>query len=268
MNADGVIDAAMLKALNVTPAARLRTMIINMERLRWVSEQQPANLLLVNIPEFRLHVFEQDSEVMTMNAVVGARATRTVTFTDTLTEIVFSPSWSVPSNIVKKEILPAMEKDRSYLEKHDMEIVGGSDDEPQIRQKPGPSNALGRVKFLFPNSYSIYMHDTPTKGLFANESRAASHGCIRLSKAGDLAEYLLRNDPDWPADRIQEAMLSGKTQSVRLKEPRPVAIVYFTAWIDRNGVLNFRDDVYGHDAELDAELFAPSSATTAAAGAN
>src|SRR5262249_49071097 len=135
-----------------------------------------ANLLLVNIPEFRLHVFEEDSEVMTMNTVVGARGTRTVTFTDTLTQIVFSPSWSVPSNIVQKEILPAMAKDRSYLAKHDMEIVGGSAGDPDIRQRPGASNALGRVKFLFPNSYSIYMHDTPTRGLFANEARAASHG--------------------------------------------------------------------------------------------
>ncbi len=264
MNADGVIGPAVLKALNVTPAARLRTMVVNMERLRWVAEQQPANLLLVNIPEFRLHVFEADSEVMTMKTVVGARATRTVTFTDTLNQIVFSPSWSVPSNIVQKEILPAMAKDHSYLEKHDMEIVGGSAKEPEIRQRPGASNALGRVKFLFPNSYSIYMHDTPTRGTFASETRAASHGCIRLSKAGDLADYLLRDDPEWPVDRIHEAMLSGKTQTVKLKEPRPVAIVYFTAWVDRNGKLNFRDDVYGHDAELDTEIFAPSSTTTAA----
>lgn len=267
MNADGIIDAPLLKALNVTPAARLRTIIINMERLRWVAEQQPANLLLVNIPEFRLHVFEADSEVMTMNTVVGARGTRTVTFTDTLTQIVFSPSWNVPSNIVKKEILPAMAKDKSYLAKHDMEITGGSSTEPEIRQRPGAMNALGRVKFLFPNSYSIYMHDTPTRGTFANETRAASHGCIRLSKAGDLAEYLLRNDPDWPVERIHEAMLSGNTQMVKLKEPRPVAITYITAWVDRDGQLNFRDDVYGHDADLAAELFAPSSAT-AVAGSN
>jgi L,D-transpeptidase YcbB len=256
MNADGIIDAVMLTALNVTPAARMRTMVINTERLRWVSQQQPPNLLVVNIPEFRLHVFEDNAEIMTMNVVVGARATRTVTFTDTLTQIVFSPSWSVPSSIVKKEILPAMAKDRSYLAKHDMEITGGSASQPEIRQRPGAQNALGRVKFLFPNSYNIYMHDTPSKGLFAGEKRAASHGCIRVSRPRDLAEYLLRNDPEWPPDRMDEAMASRRETTVKLKEPRLVAIVYFTAWVDDKGVLNFRDDVYGHDKELADEVFA------------
>jgi murein L,D-transpeptidase YcbB/YkuD len=264
MIADGVIDAAMLSALNVLPAARMRTMLINMERLRWVSGQQPPNLLLVNIPEFRLHIFENGSEVESKNVVVGARATRTVTFTDTLTEIVFSPSWSIPSSIVRNEILPAMAKDRSYLAKHNMEITGGSAAEPDIRQKPGPSNALGRVKFLFPNSYSIYMHDTPAKGLFAGEKRAASHGCIRVSNADEFAVYLLRNDPEWPQDRIDAAMFSGREQTVKLKEPRPVAIVYFTAWVDPNGELNFRDDIYGHDRELAEELFARGGAASPA----
>jgi murein L,D-transpeptidase YcbB/YkuD len=266
MNTDGLVDAALLKALNVPPATRMRTMLINMERLRWVSEEQPANLLLVNIPEFRLHVFEENNEVMTMNVVVGASATRTVTFTDTLTQVVFSPSWSIPRNIVQNEILPAIEEDPDYLTKHDMEVVGGTDADPEIRQRPGASNALGRVKFLFPNSYSIYMHDTPSRGLFGGEKRAASHGCIRLSRAADLAEYLLRNDPEWTADRIHEAMMSGKEKVVKLSEPRPVAIVYFTAWVDRDGALNFRDDVYGHDRDLAAELFADQGAPASAPG--
>lgn len=264
MNTDGVIDAAMLSALNVLPATRMRTMLINMERLRWVSGEQPPNLLLVNIPEFKLHIYEQGAEVNAMNVVVGARATRTVTFTDTLTEVVFSPSWSIPTSIVQNEILPAMAKDRSYLAKHNMEITGGSAEEPEIRQNPGASNALGRVKFLFPNSYSIYMHDTPAKGLFAGEKRAASHGCIRVSNADEFAEYLLRNDPDWPPEKIGEAMFAGKERSVKLKEPRPVAIVYFTAWVDANGELNFRDDVYGHDRELADEIFARGGAASAA----
>lgn len=261
MDPDGVYDAALARALSVSPAERLRTMIINMERLRWVPDEQPPNRLLVNIPEFRLHVFEQDREVMTMEVVVGARATRTVTFRDTLTQVVFSPSWSVPRSIVRNEILPAIEKDPRYLEKHDMEMIGGTNDLPELRQRPGARNPLGRVKFLFPNSYSIYMHDTPAKGLFANEKLAASHGCIRLSNARGLAEYLLESDPEWTSDRIQQAMLSGREQHVKLTVPRPVEIVYFTAWVDSDGVLQFRDDVYGHDAALRAELFASAPAS-------
>lgn len=264
LNPDGIIGAGMLAALNVTPAARMKTMLINTERLRWVAQQQPPNLLLVNIPEFRLHVFEDNAEVMTMNVVVGALATRTVTFTDTLTQIVFSPSWSIPSSIVIKEILPGIRKDAAYLAKHDMEITGGSKALPDIRQRPGASNALGRVKFLFPNSYNIYMHDTPSKGLFAGDKRAASHGCIRVSRPNDLADYLLRNDPEWPQDRIDEAMFSGREKLVKLKEPRMVAIVYFTSWVDDSGLLNFRDDVYGHDRELADEVFARGASSTPA----
>ncbi|HYV96769.1 MAG TPA: L,D-transpeptidase family protein [Gemmatimonadaceae bacterium] len=253
---DGIVGDATLKALNVSPTENARTLLVNMERLRWVSPQQALNLLLVNIPEFRLHVFEENKEVMAMDVVVGKRANRTVTFTDTLTQIVFNPTWSIPASIVKKEILPAMDKDHDYLSTHQMEMTKerGSD-VPSIKQLPGPTNPLGRVKFLFPNSHDIYMHDTPAKGLFANDSRADSHGCIRLSRAADLAGYLLEDDPQWTPDRIREAMSSGTEQAVKLAFPRPVAIVYFTAWVDASGELNLRDDVYGHDAALAGDLF-------------
>jgi murein L,D-transpeptidase YcbB/YkuD len=136
-----------------------------------------------------------------------------------------------------------------------MEIVGGTATNPRIRQRPGPNNALGRVKFLFPNSYSIYMHDTPSQGAFALEQRAFSHGCIRLSRPQVLAEYLLRDDPDWTAERIRQAMIGGRETTLGLKEKRPVRIGYFTAWVDGEGQLNFRDDVYGHDGRLARELF-------------
>ena len=133
--------------------------------------------------------------------------------------------------------------------------IGGSDARPVIRQKPGAGNALGRVKFLFPNSYSIYFHDTPSKGGFAKDKRAFSHGCIRLSQPQELAEYLLRNDTAWTTEKIKQAMFSGKEKWVMMKEKRPVTIGYFTAWVGTDGRLNFRDDVYGHDAKLAAELF-------------
>jgi murein L,D-transpeptidase YcbB/YkuD len=253
---DGVIGASFLKALNVPVDDRLRTMLVNIERLRWLPEKNPPNLLLVNIPEFRLHVYEHGREVSSMDVVVGSKATTTVVFSDSLTKIVFSPSWGVPASITRNEILPAIRKDPAYLAKHDMEVIGGTKELPELRQRPGPANPLGQVKFLFPNSHDIYMHDTPSKALFARDSRAGSHGCVRLSRAAEFAEYLLRANRDWPVERVQSAMEAGKETTVQLVDPRPVMIGYFTAWVDDRGRLNFRDDVYGHDAKLARELFA------------
>ncbi len=241
--------------MNVPLAERLRTMLINMERLRWVPEEQPPDLLVVNIPEFRLHVYEKGREVMSMGVVVGEAATGTVIFADTLQQIVFSPTWTVPASITRNEILPSMREDPDYLRKNNMEIVGGNASRPVIRQNPGAGNALGRVKFLFPNSYNIYMHDTPSQGAFGLEQRAFSHGCIRLSRPEELADYLLGDDPEWTAERIHGAMYGGRTIIVPLKHTRPVRIAYFTAWVDDEGRLNFRDDVYGHDERLARELF-------------
>ncbi|MEX1132183.1 MAG: L,D-transpeptidase family protein, partial [Flavobacteriales bacterium] len=174
-------------------------------------------------------------------------------------------TWTVPASITRGEILPAMKRDPNYLKKKNMEIIGGSASNPKIRQKPGANNALGRVKFLFPNSYSIYFHDTPSKGGFAREQRAFSHGCIRLSQPQELAEYLLRNDSTWTTDKIKSAMFGGRETYVRLKEKRPVTIGYFTAWVDGEGRLNFRDDVYGHDARLASELFHEEAASATVA---
>lgn len=254
---DGVIGAGVLRQLNVPPRDRVRTLLVNMERLRWSALSYAPDLILVNIPEFRMHIFEDGKEAWSMDVVVGTSATRTVVFSDTLKRVVFSPYWGIPSSIVRGEILPAMQKDPNYLRKKNMEIVGGSASNPVIRQKPGKSNALGLVKFLFPNSYNIYFHDTPSKGGFAKEKRAFSHGCIRLSEPVRLAEYLLRNDSTWTPERIKKAMNGGKEVTVNLKahERRPVSIGYFTAWIDVNDRLNFRDDVYGHDDKLAMELF-------------
>ena len=255
LNADGIIGADVLRALNITPAVRVRTLLTNMERLRWLPERQPANALIVNIPSFRLLVFDDDHEVMSMPVVVGEHATKTVIFTSNLTTVVLSPTWTVPSSIVRMEMLPKMRRDPSYLQRNHMEIIGGTASLPTIRQRPGAQNALGRVKFVFPNGFSIFMHDTPAKELFAREQRAFSHGCIRVSQPRELAEFLLRDDSNWPPERIAEGMLSERETPIRLTTPRPVWIVYFTAWVDDSGVLNLRDDVYGHDARLAQELF-------------
>lgn len=252
---DGVIGPAFLRAINVTPEQRLRTLLVNMERLRWVPDEQPADLLLVNIPEFRLHVYEAGQVVMTMRVVVGSAVNRTVIFSDTVSTIVFSPTWTVPPGIARDEILPAIAKDPDYLRKENMEIIGGTAAQPVFRQRPGPNNALGRVKFLFPNSYHIYMHDTPAREFFRRDQRAFSHGCIRLAEPRRLAEYLLRNDSSWTAERMSAAMLGEKEVYVPLAKKLPVMLVYFTAWEDDEGLLNFREDVYRHDQDLAAELF-------------
>lgn len=252
---DGVIGNSVIRALNVTPAQRVRTLLVNMERLRWVPEAYAPDLILVNIPEFRMHIFEGGKEAWNMKVVVGNVATRTVIFSDTLSNIVFSPTWTIPQSIVQGEILPEIKKNPNYLAKKNMERIGGSDANPIIRQKPGAGNALGRVKFLFPNDYSIYFHDTPSKGGFVRESRAFSHGCIRLSEPQRLAEYLLRNDTTWTTEKIAEAMKKSSETWVKLKEKRPVTIGYFTAWVGADDRLYFCDDVYGHDDKLAKELF-------------
>lgn len=252
---DGIVGHGVLTQLNVPVEQRIRTVLLNMERLRWVPEQQASELLLVNIPEFRMHVYSGDTLSFSMDVVVGAVATNTVVFSDSLSRIVFSPTWTIPQSIVRNEIMPALARDPAYLTAKGMSIVGGSKERPIIVQRPGPKNALGLVKFLFPNSYSIYFHDTPSKGAFTREQRALSHGCIRLAEPRRLALHLLKDDPKWPQDAIDKAMRSGKETGVTLANKVPVLIGYFTAWVDTQGRLNFRDDLYRHDSRLQEELF-------------
>ena len=216
-----------------------------MERSRWVPVNITGNYVVINIPEYRLHVYENDSLAWSMKVVVGAAAHKTVIFNGNIKYIVFSPYWNVPTSILRKEVLPGIKRNPNYLASHNMEWNGNS-----VRQKPGPKNSLGLVKFLFPNSHDIYLHDTPSKSLFGESSRAFSHGCIRLAEPQRFAEYLLRNDSSWNTQKIVEAMNSGKEKYVTLNNQVPVFIAYFTAWVDRQGKLNFRNDVYGRDSRL------------------
>jgi murein L,D-transpeptidase YcbB/YkuD len=182
--------------------------------------------------------------------VVGKAMNQTVVFSGMMQYIVFSPYWNVPKSIIKKELAPAMAKNKNYLEQHNMEWNGGT-----IRQKPGPKNSLGLVKFLFPNSNSIYLHDTPSKSLFNEEKRAFSHGCIRVAKPVELANLILQDDSNWTPEKIAAAMNSGTEKWYTLKHKIPVYIGYFTAWVDRAGVVHFYDDVYGRDERLAALIF-------------
>jgi murein L,D-transpeptidase YcbB/YkuD len=256
LTADGVVGKNVVKELNVPIRKRIEQLLINMERMRWMPNIPDGNGILVNIPQYELHVLEEGEIVFRMDIVVGKTGSETIIFADEVQYVVFSPYWNVPQSIVRSEIYPAMQKNPNYLAEKNMEQIGFSNGLPIVRQKPGNSNSLGRVKFIFPNSYNIYLHDTPSKSLFGAERRAFSHGCIRVSQPTKLAEYLLRNQKEWTSDKIVQAMRMNTEKWVALDDPLPVFISYFTAWVDQEGLLNFREDIYGHDQKMAERLFA------------
>lgn len=253
----GTVNSTLISELNRPITDRIHQLLLNMERIRWVPATPKTDYLLVNVPEFRLHAYKAGDYDFSMNVVVGSTIHNTVIFNGTLKNIVFSPYWYVPASIFRKEVLPGIKRNKNYLASHNMELYGGT-----ARQKPGKNNSLGLVKFLFPNSYNIYLHDSPAKSLFKEDKRAFSHGCIRLAEPKKLAEFLLRNDKNWDSTSIANAMNAGKEKYVLVKETVPVYIGYFTAWVDRQGKLNFRDDIYGHDKKLASHLFSNSIAGT------
>ncbi len=251
----GIINANLVKDMNVTASTRLEQILLNMDRMRWLPQQPQGNLIIVNIPEFMLHVYDGDKTLFDMVVVVGKVGNNTMMFNGDLNQVIFSPYWNVPASIIKSEILPAIARNPNYLDRKNMERIGSG-----IRQRPGPGNALGKVKFIFPNSFNMYFHDTPSKSLFNEDKRAFSHGCIRLSQPQKMAEWLLRNDPEWNTEKIVAAMNKASERSVKLKDPVPVFVIYYTAWVDNDGRLNFRDDVYRHDAELVKKMFVAAAA--------
>ena len=244
---DATITPKLVASLSVPVSDRIRTIMVNMERCRWI----PANLtksteyIVVNIPSYRLTYFKDGKTILLSDVVVGKDANKTVVFSGLMKYIVFSPYWNVPKSIVKKEIQPGIAKNKNYLEEHDMEYDGDN-----IRQRPGPKNSLGLVKFLFPNSNNIYLHDSPAKSLFNEESRAFSHGCIRVEKAKELANLILKEDKAWTPQKIDAAMQKGEEKWVTLKNKIPVYIGYFTAWVDSEGVVHFYEDIYNRDGRL------------------
>jgi murein L,D-transpeptidase YcbB/YkuD len=247
---DGVAGPTVLREMAAPLSKRIEQIIINMERCRWLPNEPSDNIIVVNIPQFRMHIYEKNKLAWGCNVVVGKETNKTVIFKGDMKYVVLSPYWNVPPSIIEKEIKPGMARNKNYLANHNMEWNNGN-----VRQKPGSNNSLGLVKFLFPNSFNIYLHDTPSKSLFKEDKRAFSHGCIRVSEPRRLAEYLLRNDPAWPKEKIWEGMNSGKEQFITLKPTIPVYIVYFTAFVDQDGKLNFRDDVYKRDEKLAGMLF-------------
>jgi murein L,D-transpeptidase YcbB/YkuD len=271
-----VVDAATLAALNVSITDRIRQLELNLERWRWTGDLG-SRYILVNVPDFELGVIEDGKVVLRMKVIVGKAHRKTPVFSDLMTQVVLNPPWNIPDSIAAGEIVPDLLRDPGYLRRKGYEIrrrdgggrvAAGEIGEAEIHQlgkrgspyrlvqPPGADNALGQYKFVFPNQFDVYLHDTPTGRLFARSERDFSHGCIRLEKPAALAAYLLDGDPQWPPQAVDAALARGRTITIPLRRPLPVHILYMTARVDRDGTLEFRPDVYRHDAWLAAALAA------------
>ncbi len=251
---DGVIGKATLRALQVPPAQRVRQIELAMERLRSLPYRFPDRFVLINIPEFRLRGFEdaESAARVDMGVVVGSTAegTETPVLHADMRYLIFRPYWLVPRSIATKEILPKAEQDPTYLARQNMEIANG-----RIRQGPGPNNSLGLLKFILPNPFHVYLHDTPSKALFRRSRRDFSHGCIRVADPPALAEFVLNGQAGWTRERIEAAMKKGpNNHRVDLQTPVPVYVLYATVVVEADGQVDFFDDIYSHDATLGALL--------------
>lgn len=264
---DGVVSAAVVAEMNVPIEERIGRIQLNLERWRWLPRNVGERYILVNLPEYRLEVWDHGQVPVTMRVIVGKGDTPTPIFNDEMTHVVFSPYWNVPPGIASGETLPSMLKDPGFLARNNMEVLDtsgkpvdpGSIDpsEPssyKFRQRPGGGNSLGLVKFVFPNQYDVYLHDTPADSLFERTSRSFSHGCVRLEQPMALAEYVLRDQPEWTRERIEQAMHAGEERHVKLKQPIPVYLGYWTASVSADGLVQFRKDLYRIDARQKALL--------------
>ncbi|WP_298825064.1 L,D-transpeptidase family protein [uncultured Piscinibacter sp.] len=278
LEVDGVVGRSTFAALNVAPARRVRQIELAMERLRWLPLRSGRPFVAINIPMFRLWAWDagaaEPAPTLSMGVIVGrAMRTSTPVFADEMTHLIFRPYWNVPRSILRNEVLPAVERDSSWLARHDMEVVSGQGDDAKpvglsaqsldalrsgalrVRQRPGPKNSLGLVKFIFPNDDNVYLHGTPATSLFARSRRDFSHGCVRVEQPTALAQWLLKDQPAWTAERIAAAMDADRPQQVNLVAPVPVILYYITAAVTPDdGLLHFADDIYGHDAALERAL--------------
>lgn len=274
---DGVIGQATIDSLNISAEKRLCQLRVNLRRFeqKMSEEQNPSRYVRVNIPDYHLDVVEGEESVMNMKVVVGSRNRRTPIFKDEIEYLVMNPAWYVPTRIAVSDKLPKVKEDPEYLKKMGMKIYSKAEDgtsaevDPstvdwstvdsenfnyKIVQNPGRSNALGNIKFLFPNEYNVYLHDTSDRYLFKKHRRPFSSGCVRLDRPTDMAEYVLKNVEGWDREAIEKQIKSGRQKKVDLLEPLPIHLDYITAWVDKQGTVQFRDDIYGHDRKLTAEV--------------
>jgi murein L,D-transpeptidase YcbB/YkuD len=248
------------------PTGRADQIRMNMERWRWAPRDLGERYILVNVPAYVLQVVEKDRPVLSMRVIVGDPEHQTPFFSDEMTYVVFSPYWNIPPDILREETLPRVARDPDFLRRNNIEVVGttGAGDivDPEsvdwsdesatrdfrFRQRPGDDNALGLVKFVFPNHFNVYLHDTPNDRLFFKEKRCLSHGCVRIEDPMAMAKYVMRDQPEWTEPRIRDAMSARREQTVKLKTPIPVHIGYWTAWVEPDGkTVSYTDDPYGID---------------------
>lgn len=276
LDIDGVVGPATLAALNVPAQARARQIALNLERWRWLPQDLGTRYVVANIASFELQAIENNQEVFAMRVVVGRDYRRTPVFSGRITYLVLCPYWYIPTTIAVEDIAPLVCKNPDYLEQQKISVFKGKgpdaiDVDPHVidwshvseetfayrlRQDPGPQNPLGRIKFMFPNEYEVYLHDTSAKGLFARSNRAFSSGCLRIEKPLDLAVFLLQKSPCWDRETLLQALEEEREQIVTLPESIPVHLLYWTAWVDETGVVHFRHDVYGRDQLLEKALYA------------
>ena len=271
---DGVVGRGTREALGVTVEERIRQVLVNMERARWLPDDLGRRYIKVNLAGFELDLVEDGWPVMTMKIIVGRPYRRTPVFSSRLTHLELNPTWTVPPSIARKDILPLVRRDPDYLARNNIRVfagwkAGARELDPaaidwsrirsrvpyMLRQDPGVDNALGLVKFLIPNRHSIFLHDTPQQQLFDRRLRTFSSGCIRLEQPMELADYLLKDDPAWTGERVQEALGSGEPTRIAVKQPVDLHMTYATAWVDRDGTAHFRADPYGRDEELARAIF-------------
>lgn len=263
---DGHAGASTLEELNVSAAERVQQILLNMDQWRWLPRQLGDRYILVNVAGFEMEYVKNDSVALAMNVVVGQEGWETPIFTDTMESIVVNPYWNVPASIESDEVIPAIQRDAGYLARNNMEAVLGNDvvspsaldygnlQQYSFRQRPGSDNALGQVKFLFPNKNNIYLHDTPADQLFSEHSRAFSHGCIRLEEPLELARMLFDDVTDRPAAQLDDLLARDSEQWVSVNQTLPVYILYFTAWAGRDGSMHFYPDVYERDRRLEEQV--------------
>ncbi len=273
----GIVDEATLDRLNVPASRRVAQLEANLERWRWLPADLGRRHVRVNIAGFEVRGFEDGKSVLEMRAVVGKTYRRTPVYSGLLTEVVLNPRWSVPHKLAYRDILPKVQEDPSYLERMGLQVYAIEDGKERridgrsvdwraldgrgfpykLRQEAGRENALGTMKFVFDNPYDVYLHDTPKRGAFAREERAQSSGCVRLERPLDLAAFLLAPAPEWSREAIKAAIGREQTRNVPLPEAVPVHLLYKTAWVDEEGIVSFRRDLYGRDALLIEALSQP-----------
>jgi len=274
LKADGIAGPSTIGMLNIPVEQRIRQVVVNLERWRWLPHDLGTRHIIVNTADFNLNAVENGHVGLQMRVVVGRPARRSPVFSANMTYLVVNPHWNVPTSIAIEDILPELQKDVAYLAQRGIRVlqnwgIDASEVDPttvdwhayhanrfpfRLRQDPGPNNALGRIKFMFPNQFAVYLHDTPNRSLFKRVQRDFSSGCIRVEAPLPLADFVLAGDQRWPPIALTEAIEKGETRTIWLNHPVPVHLLYMTAWADETGVIQFRSDIYDRDRDLDRAL--------------